>query len=64
MKEATIELASLISPLNLRCQEISIEEYVQLAREEIVEYNVAELVDLAWGKNLNEESVEGINMDG
>ena len=51
MKEATIELASLISPLNLGCEEISIEEHVQLAREEIVdvEYNVAKLVELAWG---------------
>ena len=44
-----------------------IEEYVQLAREEIVdvEYNMAELVDLAWNSkihsclNLNEKPMEG-----
>ena len=37
MKEATNELASLISSLNLGSKELPIEEYVQLAREEIIE---------------------------
>ena len=32
-----------------------IEDYVQMAGEEIVdvEYNMVELVDLAWGKKIN-----------
>ena len=48
MKEATNELASLISSLNLGSVEMPIEEYVQLAREEIVNanYSMAKLVDL------------------
>ena len=37
MKEAINELASLISSLNLGSEEMPIEEYVQLAREEIVD---------------------------
>ena len=51
MKEATNEMASLISSLNLRSEEMLIEEYVQLPREDIVdvEYNMHELVDLVWG---------------
>ena len=71
MKEATNELASLISSLNLGSEEMPIEEYVQLAREEIVdaEYNMVELVDLAWGReihlglDLNEEPMEGNDVD-
>ena len=67
MKEATFELASLISSLNLGSEEMTIEEYVQLAGEEIVyvEYIMVELVDLAWGREihlgliLNEEPMEG-----
>jgi hypothetical protein len=52
MKEATNELASLISSLNLRSEEMPIKEYVQLVGEKIldVEYNMVELVDLAWGR--------------
>ena len=44
MKEATNELASPISSLNLVSEEILIEEYVQLAGEEIVDakYNLGE----------------------
>ncbi len=71
MKEATNELASLISSLNLGSEEMPIEEYVQLAWEVIVdaEYNMAELVDLAWegeihlGLDLNEEPMEGNDVD-
>ena len=71
MKEATNELASLISSLNLGSEEMPIEEYVQLAGEEIVDakYNMAELVDLAWGReihlglDLNEEPMEGNDVD-
>jgi hypothetical protein len=37
IKEATNELASLISFWNLGSEEIPIEEYVQLAGEEIVD---------------------------
>ena len=50
MKKTTNELASLISSLNLGIKKMPIEEYVQLAREEIVdvEYNMIELMDLAW----------------
>ena len=56
--------------LNLGSVEIPIEEYVQLAKEEIVDakYNMAELVDLAWdnpfGFRLNEEPIEGNDVDG
>ena len=67
MKEATHELTCFISSLNLGSEELPIEEHVQLAREKIVvvEYNMVELVDLAWGTkihlglNLKEESMEG-----
>jgi hypothetical protein len=50
MKEATNELASFISSLNLGSKELPIEEYVQLAEGKVidVEYNMVELVDLAW----------------
>jgi hypothetical protein len=37
MKEASNELASLFSSLNLESEEIFIEEYVQLAGEDIVD---------------------------
>jgi hypothetical protein len=49
MKEATSELSSLISSLNLRSEKMPIEEYVQLAREEIIhaEYTMAKLGTLA-----------------
>ena len=52
MNEATNELASLTSSLNLRSEELPIEEYVQLVGEKIVDakYNMIELVDLAWGR--------------
>ena len=71
MKEATNELTSHISSLNLGREEMPIEEYVQLAREEIVdvEYNMAELVDFAWGReihlglSLNEEPMDGNDLD-
>ena len=47
-----------------------IKEYMQLAREEIVnvEYNMIKLVDLAWGRevhldlDLNKELMEGIDV--
>ena len=71
MKEATNNLASFISSLNIGSEEMAIEEYVQLARKEIVnaKYNMVELVDLAWGKevhlglHLNEEPMEGNRVD-
>jgi hypothetical protein len=50
---------------------MSIEEYVQLAKEEIVDakYSMVELVDLAWGREVhleldfNEEPMEGTDVD-
>ena len=71
MKEATNELASLISSLNFKSEEMPIEEYVQLAGEGIVdvEYNMVGLVDLAWGReihlglHLNEEPMEGNDVE-
>ena len=47
MKEAANDLASIVSSLNLGSEETTIEEYVQLAKEENVgaKYNMAELVD-------------------
>jgi hypothetical protein len=47
MKKATNELASPISFLNLGSVEMPIEEYVQLAREEIVDakYSMAKFMD-------------------
>ena len=49
MKEASKELASLISTLILGRLKMLIEEYVQLITKEIVdaEYNMDEFVDLA-----------------
>ena len=48
-----------------------IKEYVQLAREEIIDVdcNMAELIKLAWGRevhldlDLNEEQMEGNDVD-
>ena len=44
IKEASIELAGLVSSLNIGSQEMPIEEYVQMARKEIVDfkYNMGE----------------------
>ena len=49
MKEITNESASLISFLNLKSEEMPIEEYVQLVGGEIIDtkYN---MVELAWSK--------------
>ena len=46
IKEATNDLASLISSLNLRSEEMPIDEYMQLVGEEFVdvEHNMVELV--------------------
>jgi hypothetical protein len=71
MKEVENELASLISSLNLGSEEMPVEEYVQLAWEEIVdvEYNMAKLVDLVWdrkfylGLDLKEEPMKGNDVD-
>ena len=71
MKEATKELASLISSLESWSKEMPTKEYVQLAKEEIVSANcnMANLVDLAWGReihlglDLNEESMQGNDVD-
>ena len=64
-------MASLISSLDLGNEELPIEKYVQLAGEKIVDakYNMAELVDLAWGDNihlgldLKEEPIAGNCVD-
>ena len=64
-------MASLISSLNLGSEGMLVEENVQLTREEIVDakYNMVELVDVAWsreshlGLNLNEEPMEGNDVD-
>ena len=55
VQEATNEVASLVSSLNLGSVELPIEEYVQLAREEIVDakYSMVELVDLTWDKDIH-----------
>ena len=75
MKEATNELASPIFSLNLASEEMPIEEYVQLVGEKIIDakYNMSELVDLAWGReihfgldldlDLKEEPMEGNDVD-
>ena len=57
IKETTNALASfffLLESWNLGSEKMSIEEYVQLAWEEIVdaEYNMAKLVDLAWSRGI------------
>lgn len=43
MKEATNEVASLISSLNIGSEEMPIEDYLQLAREQIVDENTMQL---------------------
>ena len=71
MKEATYELASLISSLNLGIEDLPIKEYVQLVGEEIVDakYNIVELVDLAQDRkihfdlDLNEQPMKGNDVD-
>ena len=52
MKDVANRLASLVSSLSLGREEMPIEEYVQLAWEEIVdaEHITVELVDLAWSR--------------
>ncbi len=49
MKDATNELANVMSSLNFGSEEMLIKEYVQQVGEKIVdaEYNMAKLVDLA-----------------
>ena len=49
-KETKNEMASIISSLNLGSAETPIEGYVQLEEIVYVVYNMAELVDLAWGR--------------
>ena len=71
MKEATNELASLVSSLNIGSEEMPFEEYVQLAGEGIVDakYKMAKLVDLARGSeihlglNWNEGPMKGNDVD-
>jgi hypothetical protein len=71
MNKIAHELVSIISFLNFGSEEMPIEEYVQLASEEFVdvENNIAELVDLAWGKEIHleldsyEESMERHGLD-
>ena len=71
MKEATNKWASRSSSLNLGNEEMSTKEYVQMAREEIVDakYNMVDLVDLAWdreahlGSGLIEEPMQGNDVD-
>ena len=68
MKEAANELVSLISSLNLGSKEPPFEEYVQLVGEKIVdaEYNMAELLDLAWVEksHLGAQPMDGNDVDG
>ena len=66
MKEATNELESLISSLNLGSEEMPNDEYIQLIGQEIAdaEYNMAKLVlacgrEIRLGLNPNEEPLEG-----
>ena len=68
MKEATNEMASLKSSLNLESDEMPIENYGQQVGDNIVDVEniMVELVDLAWGGenhlglDLNEEPIEGV----
>ena len=55
MKEASNELESLISSLNLRSEEMHVEKCMQLVKEEIVDamYNMAKFVDLAQGREVH-----------
>ena len=66
MKRSNNKLVSLVSSLNIGSKEFSIESVCNWQEREIVdvEYNTAELVDLAWGKNhLGLDLIEG-PMDG
>ena len=51
-EEKTNESTSLIYSLNFGSEEMLVEEYVQLEKEEIVdvEYKMAKLMNLAWGE--------------
>jgi hypothetical protein len=55
MKEATNELASLVSSLNLGSEEMPIEKYVQLVGDEIVYAKciMVEMMNLAWGREIH-----------
>ena len=75
MKEAENDLASLIFSSSLASEKMPIQEYVQLVGEKILvaEYNMIELVDLAWGRevhfgldlglDLKEDPMEGNDVD-
>ena len=71
VKEKSNESTSLNSSLNLGSEEMFVKEYVQLAKEEIVDVKntMTKLVDLEWGReihldlNLNEEPMEGNDVD-
>ena len=64
-------MTSLNHSLNIGSEEMPIEGYVQLVGEEIVDakYNMVELVDLAWDReilwvlHLNEDPMEGNALD-
>jgi len=55
MKEATNELASLVSSLNLGSEEMPIEKYVQLVGDDIVYAKciMVEIMNLAWGREIH-----------
>ena len=59
MKEATNEQESLISSLKVGSEELPVEKYMQFVGEEIgdAKFNMAELVDLAWGREIHLGSV-------
>ena len=72
VKEATNEVAILVSVLNLgSVEELPIGEFVQLAREEIVgaKYSMVELVyltrvrEIHLGLDLNAKPMEEVNVD-
>lgn len=52
MKEAANDFPNLVSSLNHRSEQMPIEEYVQSTWQKIgdAQYNMVELVDLAWGE--------------
>lgn len=54
-KEVANVMAILIFSLSLGSEYLPIEEYVQLAGDDIVdvEYNMDELVDLTWGREVH-----------
>ena len=55
MKEATNELATLVSSLTLKSEEMPIEEYVKLPRDKIVDamFNTAKLANLKGGREIH-----------